>query len=123
MTLDHLIGNGHKKALIEYWMEKARESLESAKSEYKADRLSPAINRVYYACFYAVGALLLSKGIKTSTHSGCIQKFGEHFINTGLISKGLGRHYSVLYENRLKGDYDDFIDFRAVAGAHRLQNG
>jgi uncharacterized protein (UPF0332 family) len=45
-----------KKVLIEYWIEKAFESLESAKSEYASGRLSFAVNRVYYACFYALSA-------------------------------------------------------------------
>jgi addiction module HigA family antidote len=47
-----------KKALTTYWLEKAYESLESAKSEYASGRLSFAVNRVYYACFYALSALL-----------------------------------------------------------------
>lgn len=66
---------------------------------------------MYYACFYAVSSILLSKGIRASTHAGCLQKFGEYFINTGLISKKLGKHYYKLHESRLQSDYDDFVDF------------
>ena len=39
MMTDGLKGNGHEEALIKYWMEKARESLESAESEYLVKEL------------------------------------------------------------------------------------
>jgi uncharacterized protein (UPF0332 family) len=66
---------------------------------------------MYYACFYAVGALLIKNGSETSSHSGSRQKFGQLFIHTGLISRELGKHYSGLFEKRQKGDYNDFFDF------------
>ena len=65
---------------------------------------------MYYACFYAVGALLVKNGVETSSHSGSRQKFGQLFIHTGLTSKELGKHYSELFEKRQKGDYNDFFD-------------
>jgi len=51
-----------KSEVIRYWMEKAYESLESAKSEQKAGRFSFAINRTYYACFYAASSVLMKQG-------------------------------------------------------------
>jgi uncharacterized protein (UPF0332 family) len=39
-------------------MEKAHEALLSADSEQKANRLAFAVNRGYYACFYALTAVL-----------------------------------------------------------------
>lgn len=66
---------------------------------------------MYYACFYAVGALLVKHDVETSSHSGNRQKFGQLFIQTGLISKELGKHYSELFEKRQRGDYNDFFDF------------
>ena len=66
---------------------------------------------MYYACFYSVGALLVKNGIQTSSHSGCLRKFGELFIQTQKISIELGKHYSDLFDKRHKGDYNDFFDF------------
>ncbi len=37
--------------------------------------------------------------------------FGLHFVKTGLIDKELGRYYSNIFDKRLTGDYDDFIDY------------
>ena len=65
---------------------------------------------MYYACFYAVGALLLKHGIETSSHSGIRQKFGELFVKTGKFDKDLAKHFTDLFEKRHKGDYNDFFD-------------
>mgnify|MGYP002380686752 CR=1 FL=1 len=66
---------------------------------------------MYYACYYAVIALLIGKEIETLTQAGARQMFGLHFIKTGLIEKDLGKFYSRLFDLRQTGDYDDFIDF------------
>jgi hypothetical protein len=42
-----------------YWLEKAEESLASAHREFEAGSFSFAMNRLYYAAFYAVSALLM----------------------------------------------------------------
>ena len=96
---------------INYRLQRARETLDEIKILIDNKLWNTAINRMYYACFYAVGALLVKHGIETSSHSGSRQKFGQLFIHTGLISKELGKHYSELFEKRQKGDYNDFFDF------------
>ena len=68
-----------------------------------------AINRLYYACFYAATALLIDKDIQTKTHAGVKQQLGLLFISTGLIDKFLGIAYNDLFNMRQKGDYEDFI--------------
>jgi len=35
---------------------------------------------------------------------------GLHFIKTGLISNESGKFYSTIFNKRLTGDYDDFLD-------------
>ena len=70
-----------------------------------------SVNRIYYACFYAVSGLLLKKGVDSSTHKGLRQMFGLHFIQPGVVSKENGKFFSDLYDRRQSGDYDDFITF------------
>ncbi len=96
---------------INYRIEKAKNTLNEIDILIENQLWNTAINRMYYACYYTVGALLLKIGIKTSTHAGLKHNFGQHFINTGIIDKSLGKHYSELFEKRQKGNYDDFIDF------------
>jgi len=102
-----------KRALIEYRMERARETLGEAKIMFDAGRINTYVNRLYYACFYAVSALLLTRGFSTSKHSYLRSLMHREFVKTGLIPKELGDHFDLLFDNRLKGDYADFIRFKA----------
>jgi len=54
---------------------------------------------------------LVKNGITTSSHSGSRQKFGQFFVQTGLVSIDLAKHYAELFEKRQKGIYNDFFDF------------
>ena len=96
---------------INYRLKKAKETIAEVKTLIENRYWNTALNRMYYACYYAVGALLIKNGIETSSHSGTRQKFGQLFIQTGKISKELGKHYTELFTKRHKGDYNDFIDF------------
>ena len=49
------------KEIVVYWVEKAMDSLDSAYDDLKANRLSFSVNRIYYACFYTISAVLLKK--------------------------------------------------------------
>lgn len=33
---------------------------------------------------------------------------GLHFVSKGIISKEANRHYTILFDRRQSGDYDDF---------------
>lgn len=93
-------------------MSRANETLREINILIENQLWNTAVNRLYYACFYAVNALLLSKEIKAQTHAGVRQMFGLHFIKSGLIDKELGRYYSNIFDKRITGDYDDFIDYK-----------
>ena len=67
-----------------------------------------AVNRLYYACYYAAVAILIQHGINPGTHSGVKQMIGMHFVATGRLPKELGRYFSLLFERRHSSDYDDF---------------
>lgn len=96
---------------IKYRIELARDTIEEVKTHIENKFWNTAINRMYYACFYAVGALLLKNNIAVSSHPGVRQKFGEHFVKTGIIERDIAKHFTELFEKRHKGDYNDFFDF------------
>ena len=100
-----------KDELIKYRIERAFDTLEEANLMIINGFLNAAVNRTYYACYYAVSGLLLKSGINASTHKGVRQMFGLHFVQNGLISKELARYFSDLFDRRQSGDYDDFILF------------
>ena len=55
---------------VQHWWEMAEEALQSARLEYEAELLHGAINRAYYAVFYAATALLIERGLSFRKHSG-----------------------------------------------------
>ncbi len=69
------------------------------------------MNRLYYACFYAVLALFAKHEINSHTHSGVKTQLTLHFVKTGKLGKNLGMLYTDLFDFRQKGDYGDFFDF------------
>ena len=93
-----------------YRIEKAQSTIKEVEVLIENKFWNSAINRMYYACFYAVTALLIKHKIHTSSHSGVRQKFGLHFVQTGKIEKNLAKHYTRIFEKRHKGDYNDFFD-------------
>ena len=70
-----------------------------------------SVNRLYYACFHAVSALLAAQDIDSKTHNGTRQMFGLHFVKTGIISEEMGELYSNLFSMRQKADYEYLIEY------------
>jgi len=95
--------------LIKYKLERSGETLEEAKIMLQSSHLFGAANRIYYACFYAVSALLLSKDLSSHKHSGVLSLFNRHFVKTGLIPVELGKFYSRLFDTRTESDYADLV--------------
>jgi len=100
------------RALIRYRMERAEETLEEAALMLEKGHANTAVNRLYYACFYAVNALLLTRELSSARHSGVRTLFHEYFIKSSEVSPSLGMFYDLLFDNRQKGDYADFVRFR-----------
>jgi uncharacterized protein len=97
--------------IVRYWFDKAKESLLSAQDELSAGRLSFAVNRIYYACFYAVTGVLMAKNLRFKKHSGVRASFHQHLVKTGKISQDLGKFYDELFEARQRGDYFEMVFF------------
>lgn len=95
--------------LIAYRLNRATETLSEIEIHVNNGLWNTAINRLYYASYYAASALLLANDIKASTHSGVRQMLGLHFVKTGKISSELGKVFSDLFDKRHSSDYDDFI--------------
>ena len=69
-----------------------------------------ALNRVYYAAFYAARALLATRDLDSSRHSGAIALFQEHFVRTGLVETDTARALARAFEKRQTSDYGDFSE-------------
>lgn len=96
-------------SLVNYRIDRANETMKEAELLKKEGFYNAAVNRLYYACYYAVVALLLKNNIQAQTHGGVKTMFGMHFVANGKISIKTGRIFATLFEKRHSGDYDDFI--------------
>ena len=100
------------KTLIKYRLQRANETLSDAEKYMEEVSLNSVVNRIYYAMFYVVSALLISKGLSSSKHSGVRALFNKEFVNEGLVDKESGRFYFEMFKRRQTGDYRDFIEFK-----------
>ena len=101
-----------EKDLINYRRQKAAETLENARVSLEKKHLFSAVNRVYYALFYEISALLMTKNLSSSKHTGIRALFNQHFVKKGIVEVEIGEFYSDMFVFRQKGDYEDFIYFK-----------
>jgi uncharacterized protein (UPF0332 family) len=98
---------------IAYRLERARETLEEARLLAEHGHGHGAINRSYYACFYAVHALLASENLEAHTHEGTRTLFGKHFVKPGVIDADRGAVFTELAAARSESDFGDFVELEA----------
>lgn len=83
---------------IYYRLERADETLSEVNSHLINGFWNTAINRMCYACFYAVSALPVKNNVEVNSHTGVRQQFGQHYVKTGIIERDLGKHFTELFE-------------------------
>ena len=69
-----------------------------------------AANRLYYALFHAMSALLICDGYQVKSHRGILAMFGEHYVRTEIFSKKDGSLLSDLVIMRDNADYNCFFE-------------
>ena len=62
-------------SLLRYRLEQAHETLREAEILLAQAAFRGAVNRAYYAMFYVILALLATRGLGTSKHSGVLALF------------------------------------------------
>ena len=100
-----------RKELVNYRINRAKDTLKEVHIHIDNELWNTAINRLYYACYYAISALLLHYKIKAHTPGGVRQMFGLHFVKKGLISRDLAKFFTEIFDKRHTSDYNDFIHF------------
>lgn len=105
--------NPETQQLVLYRLYRADEAIHEAELLLAANHINTTVNRLYYACFYAISALLLAKGYSSSRHTGIRSLFHQKVVKPGLISVSSGHLYDRLFDNRQKSDYADLVIFVA----------
>lgn len=112
--------NEELRASIRYRLGVARRMLDAARVLHDKGHDDSAVNRLYYACFHAVSALMTLRGMTSKKHSGVRSLFGVHFVKTGIISKDFAALYNELWDARRMADYSEFYEPEAMTVARWL---
>lgn len=103
--------NEERNEYVKYRIESAYKTFDAAKVLAENGFWNSAVNRLYYALFYAVNALLILNEIQTKSHSATKSQFSLLFVKTGKFDKKYGRLLSELFDWRQKGDYENIFDY------------
>jgi uncharacterized protein len=99
--------------LLRYRLEQAHETLREAEILLGEAALRGTVSRAYYAMFYALLALLATKQLGTSKHSGAISLFDREFVKTGLFPHELSRALHLAFDRRQTHDYGEMVPITA----------
>jgi len=96
------------RVLALHRLARAREAFAEGEQLLMTGALTGATNRLYYAAFHAARALLATREVDSSKHSGVILLFQRHFVRTGLFAASVAQALPRAFEKRQKTDYADF---------------
>lgn len=86
-------------------IQKAKRSLKVAQKLCKDGEYDFSVSRAYYAMFYMAEAVLLTKDLSFSKHSGVISAFGQYFVKSEIFDRKYQKMLSEAFEIRNIGDY------------------
>lgn len=93
------------KTVIKEMLIKSHKKLKTALTNLEHEEYDDSVSRSYYAVFYVISAVLLSKGLHFSTHAQTIGAFNREFVKIGEIPV-LTKTIEKLFSERQVGDYD-----------------
>ncbi len=97
-----------RQDLCNYRIDQAKETINVAKLCFENGHYKDAINRAYYAAFYAVKAVLALDNIDFKRHKDVVATFNRDYVASDVYEKEIGRLLSRLQKKRENSDYDDF---------------
>ncbi|MCR5423476.1 MAG: HEPN domain-containing protein [Bacteroidales bacterium] len=101
-----ILSDEERKIIVELELGKANRTYEAAMLMVNNEHWESAANRLYYALYHIVNALLIHDGHQVNTHKGSHALFGQYYIKTGKLP----RLYSIIYQKleaiRDESDYN-----------------
>lgn len=86
--------------------------MKEAKDVAALGHWSLAVQRLYYATYYAQSALLINNGASASSHAGVKALIGLKYVKQGLLNSDDNSLLGKLFSMRQTGDYGDTFDWR-----------
>jgi len=103
-AMDELQTTNSEAVLV--YLDGARRALHDARYNLGGALYGVAVNRAYYAFFYAATALLLTLDITRSKPAGVMAAFREHFVKPGIFPIQDSHAYGEVFELRNVTDYE-----------------
>lgn len=86
-------------------VKKATRALAAAERQLSSGDYDFASSRAYYAVFYVLEGVLLTRSLSFSKHSGVISSFNLHFVKSGVFPKKFSTLIARLSRERQMADY------------------
>ena len=99
-----------RRIMVDLEMERADKIIEQFETLRKQQYWDTLVNRMYYAIFHAVSALMIHNAISIHTHRGALNAVNKEFVRTGVFTEDEGHLFSKLEGLRERGDYNCFVD-------------
>ena len=80
-----------RQDLCNYRIDQAKETINVAKLCFENGHYKDAINRAYYAAFYAVKAVLALDNIDFKRHKDVVATFNRDYVASGVYEKEIGK--------------------------------
>ena len=99
-----------RRILIELELEKAYKTFGQVEVLQREQYWDTMANRLYYALFHAVSALLINDQHEVGSHKGAAIRFHQYYVKTGIFTDEEGSFYSQMETLREKSDYNCFFN-------------
>ena len=110
-----------RATLVALELKKTHDTFEEIEVLTAANKWSGAANRLYYAVFHAVNALLISDGHPVNTHKGAHALFNLNYIKSGIMPVEYGKLYNQLQTMREESDYNCVYDVEPEELKNRIE--
>ena len=101
-----MINPEQRQEMVNIRLQQAHETMHTAEKIFELGDHRSALNRVYYAMFYAVSALALRKGFQTAKHAQLLGWFNKTFVKPGIFEPAVSRILRKAFDRRLDADYE-----------------
>lgn len=95
--------------LSKYRLEMAENTYHMAELCFENQGFRDAVNRSYYAAFYALRAVLALEGVDFKRHKDVVAYFNQYYVATDKFEHEMGKRIGRLKTMREDCDYDDFF--------------
>ena len=110
-----------RRIIVTLELERVDKTLKEMEVQQQNGLWGMVANRLYYALFHAVSALLISDGHEVGTHRGAVNRFSLYYVKTGVFTAEEGRLYSQLQGLREDSDYNCSIDIQQEEAVGKIK--